>query len=145
MADYNEELNKLLELKEQGVISEEEFQAKKKELEEMFKSENVSDGNNDLNEQAQESTQKRNKFDIFAKIGSIFGLISLILCWVPYFGGGYFGIVGMVFGKLGEKSETRADMAKKGFTKGLIGTIISVIATIIWIIIYAVVFAVTVS
>ena len=71
-----------------------------------------------------------NQYKVFAIIGYVLGLVSLILVWVPFM---FFdSIPGMIFSKVGNKPTNKQTYAKKGFTLSLIGTIINVIWTILF-------------
>lgn len=81
-----------------------------------------------------ESNASTNKggvqYKVFAIIGYVLGLSSLILVWVPYM---FFdSIPGMIFSKVGDKPTNKQQFAKKGFTLSLIATIINVIWTILF-------------
>ena len=65
---------------------------------------------------------------VFAFIGFGTGIYSLIFCWVPFMF--FSAIIGMVFGKLGSRDNTKKQYGKSGFVMSLIALIIGIIATI---------------
>lgn len=74
-------------------------------------------------------------WQIFAKIGFVFGIINICLCWIPLLNLSLLGIPGIVFGALGKKSKYYYGKASTGFILSLVGTILSFVAYIVVIII----------
>lgn len=71
---------------------------------------------------------------VFAKLGMIFGIISLAVSWVPVLGLGLLGIaeIGLIFSILGMKSRKN----KKKAVVGLVLTVLAFIACIAFFILY---------
>ena len=73
---------------------------------------------------------------VFAFIGFGTGIFSLVFCWVPFMF--FSGIIGIVFGKLGSRDNTKKQFGHRGFVMSLIALIIDIVITIVWIICVAI-------
>ena len=69
---------------------------------------------------------------VFAFIGFGTGIFSLVFCWVPFMF--FSGIIGMIFGKLGSRDNSKKQFGRRGFIMSMVALIIDVIITIVWII-----------
>ena len=70
---------------------------------------------------------------VFAFIGFGTGIFSLVFCWVPFMF--FFGIIGVIFGKLGSRDNNKKQFGHRGFIMSLIALIIDVVITIVWLIV----------
>ena len=77
-----------------------------------------------------ESNNVGNQYKVFAIIGYVTGIVSLVFLWIPFM---FFdAIAGMIFSKIGDKPTTKQAYAKKGFTMSLIGLILNIVFTILF-------------
>lgn len=76
---------------------------------------------------------------VFASVGDVLGLITLITCWLPY--SWIIGIYGIVFAILGKRAKPHEEKADRGLRRSIIGTIISFVLFIVTIITIAVLMA----
>lgn len=70
-------------------------------------------------------------WSIFAKVGEVLGIITIVTCWIPIFGLYSLlpGIHGIVFAALGKHAKEQPYMSKAdaGLVLSIIGTILSVV------------------
>ena len=88
---------------------------------------------NNVNEQVVEVVETkvdRGPWKVFASIGHIFGIISLILILVP-FASCCLAAEGIIFSALGKKSTTKREKAKKGLTMNIIACAVNFVLTVV--------------
>lgn len=70
------------------------------------------------------------QYKVFAIVGYVLGLSSLILAWVPFM---FFNaIAGLIFSKVGNKPTNKQQFAKKGHVLSLIALIVNIVFTILF-------------
>ena len=80
-------------------------------------------------EKKQEPKQEAGmQYKVFAIIGYVLGLVSVILCWVPFMF--FYSVPGIIFSKVGDKPTNKQQFAKKGYRLSVIGTVINAIITV---------------
>lgn len=68
---------------------------------------------------------------VFAIIGYVMGIVSLVLCFIPFF---FFEIIpGIVFSYLGKNSSSKRMFADKGFIFNIVAIILNVVSFFIFI------------
>lgn len=81
--------------------------------------------------------KERGPWKVFAIIGYIIGIVSLVSIFVPFVGSG-MAVDGIIMSALGKKSESKRHLAKKGLTFSIVACAVNFVISIIIYVLYIV-------